>query len=122
MIVLEQGGFTPMSGSNTMCAVTAAIETGIVAAVEPVTEVHIDTAVGTTTARAQVRDGKVVAVTVVNVPAFVVALDLPRQVPELGTLAVDVVFGGQFFVQVPVTATGLTLHPGLGRELVGRAP
>jgi proline racemase len=30
IIVLEQGGFTAMSGSNTMCAVTAALEKGIV--------------------------------------------------------------------------------------------
>ena len=28
IIVLEQGGYTPMSGSNTMCAVTALLETG----------------------------------------------------------------------------------------------
>src|SRR3712207_6922363 len=28
IIVLEQGGFRPMSGSNTMCAVTALLETG----------------------------------------------------------------------------------------------
>jgi len=118
MVVLEQGGFTPMSGSNTMCAVTAAVETGLVVAVEPVTEVRIDTAVGPITAQAQVRDGKVVAVTVANVPAYVVAIDHPLHVPELGTLAVDVVFGGQFFVQVPVAELGLRLERDLGRDLV----
>src|ERR671932_298657 len=69
VVVLEQGGFTPMSGSNTMCAVAA---------------------------RADIKDGAVAAVTLANVPAYVVALDTPLDVPEIGTIAVDVVFGGQF--------------------------
>src|SRR5918912_2631051 len=29
IVVLEQGGFTPMSGSNTMCAVAAAVAAGL---------------------------------------------------------------------------------------------
>ena len=51
VVVLEQGGFTPMSGSNTMCTVTAMLESGRVPMIEPVTEVRIDTAVGTVDAR-----------------------------------------------------------------------
>ena len=118
MIVLEQAGFTPMSGSNTMCAVTAMLESGRVPMAEPVTTVRIDTAIGVVEAIAAVRDGKVLSVTVVNVPAFVVGLDVPLVVPELGTVAVDVVFGGQFFVQARVADLGLTLDPDRARELV----
>jgi proline racemase len=117
IVVLEQGGFTPMSGSNTMCAVTAVIETGMVAAVEPITEVRIDTAVGRVTALAHVERGKVRSVTVVNVPAFVVELDLPLQVPEFGEVRTDVVFGGQFFAQVRAADLGLELDPGNGKQL-----
>ena len=76
VVVIEQGGFTPMSGSNTMCTVTAMLESGRVPMVEPVTEVRIDTAVGTITTLASVSGGKVTSVTVVNVPAFVVGLDV----------------------------------------------
>ena len=37
IVVLEQGGFTAMSGSNTICTVTAVLESGRVPMVEPVT-------------------------------------------------------------------------------------
>lgn len=125
IVVLEQGGFTPMSGSNTICAVTAALETGLVPLPDTApdgdgivhTEVVIDTAVGTVRAQARVAGGKVLSVTVVNVPAFVVELDFPLQVPEIGTVPVDIVFGGQFFAQTDVRNVGLTLDPNRGREL-----
>ena len=117
IVVLEQGGFTPMSGSNTMCAVAAAVEAGVLTPSGPVLDVAVDTAVGLVRARAEVRDGRVVAVTVANVPAFVVALDTPLDVPELGRVAVDVVFGGQFFVQVAAADCGLDLVPANAREL-----
>ena len=54
----------------------------------------------------------------INVPAFVVGLDVPLVVPELGTVPVDVVFGGQFFVQARAADLGLTLDPDRARELV----
>ena len=118
LIVLEQGGFTPMSGSNTMCAVAGAVAAGLVTPTGPVLELTIDTAVGTVTARADIRDGKVVSVTVANVPAYVVALDAPLEVPHLGAVPVDVVFGGQFFVQAAATDCGVELEPQRARDLV----
>lgn len=117
IVVLEQGGFTPMSGSNTICAVTAALEEGIVPVRGPETVVTIDTAVGTVQALAKVHEGKVLSVTVVNVPAFVVELDFPLVVPEFGTVPVDIVFGGQFFAQAKAADLGLELHPDNGKEL-----
>lgn len=117
IIVLEQGGFTPMSGSNTMCAVTAALESGIVPITGREVNVTIDTAVGTVTARATVEAGKVTTVTVVNVPAFVVELDRLLDVPEYGTVKADIAFGGQFFAQVRAEELGLRLDPNNGRAL-----
>ena len=104
-----------------MCAVTAMLESGRVPMVEPVTEVRIDTAIGTVTTMAAVSGGKVTSVTVVNVPAFVVGLDVPLRVHEFGTVAVDVVFGGQFFVQARAADLGLELDPARGRELTRAA-
>jgi proline racemase len=117
IVVMEQGGFTPMSGSNTICAVTAVLEAGIVPVRGPETVVTIDTAVGVVKAVAKVHEGKVLSVTVVNVPAFVVELDFPLVVPEFGTLPVDIVFGGQFFAQAKAADLGLELHPDNGKEL-----
>jgi len=117
IVVMEQGGFTPMSGSNTICAVTAAIESGIIDRPGPVVEVVIDTAVGRVHATAQVESGKVTSVTVANVPSFVVGLDVPLNVPEFGTIPVDIVFGGQYFAQAKATDLGLDLDPSRGKEL-----
>ena len=117
IIVLEQANFTPMSGSNTICAVTAAIETGIVAAIEPVTEVVIDTAIGVVRAAARVENGKVLSVSVANVPAFTVAIDHPLVLPEYGEIKADIVFGGQFFAQLDVSQLGLELKSENGKAL-----
>lgn len=118
IVVLEQGGFTPMSGSNTMCAVTAAVETGIVPIAGPETPVTIDTAVGTVRAVAHVADGgKVASVTIANVPSFVVGLDVPLQVEGFGEVPADIVFGGQFFAQVRAADLGLELDRENGKAL-----
>ncbi|PZQ90400.1 MAG: hypothetical protein DI534_04090 [Leifsonia xyli] len=117
IIVLEQGGFTPMSGSNTMCAVTAAIESGIVPITGPDTEVVIDTAVGVVRAVAHIDAGKVTSVTVNNVPSFVVGLDVPLEVIDHGTIRADIVFGGQFFAQVRAADLGLELRSNDARRL-----
>lgn len=109
MIVLEQGGFKPMSGSNTICAVTAALETGFIPITGPITTVVIETAVGLVRVQAHCEGAKVVRVTLTNVPCYVVALDHRLAVPEYGEIDVDVVFGGQFYVQARAADLGVEL-------------
>jgi len=111
IIVLEQGGFRPMSGSNTMCAVTALLETGSLPAAEPETVVRIDTAVGAVEATARVEGGRVRWVRVRNVPSFALALDQKIVVPEYGTIPADIAFGGQFYVQARAADVGVMLGP-----------
>lgn len=109
IVVVEQGGFRPMSGSNTMCVVTALLETGALPMTAPTTTVRIDTAVGRVDAIARVKGRKVVSVQVHNVPSFVVGLDVPVDVHGHGTVAADIAFGGQFYVQAPAAALGVEL-------------
>jgi proline racemase len=109
LIVLEHGGFRPMSGSNTMCAVTALLETGSLPARAPETVVRIDTAAGLVEATATISGGKVTTVRIRNVPSWVVRLDAPVAVPEYGTVLADIAFGGQFYVQAPAAAMGVKL-------------
>lgn len=118
MVIAEQGGFRPMSGSNTMCAVTALLETGALPMTAPETVVRIDTAVGRVEAVARVEGRKVVSVQVCNVPSFVVGLDVPVEVDEYGTVAADIAFGGQFYVQAPAEAVGVELDPGNALPIV----
>ncbi|MEU0250410.1 proline racemase family protein [Streptomyces sp. NPDC006235] len=118
LVVLEQGGFRPMSGSNLICAVTALVETGAVAVSEPVTDLTVDTAVGLVRVRVDVSGGKATRVTFANVPAFAVALDHVLDLPEYGRVPVDIVFGGQFYVQARAEDLGVTLERGAAKQLV----
>lgn len=126
IIILEQAGFRPMSGSNTMCAVTALLETGVLpvpggralpASGGSRQEIVIDTAVGLVEVSATLDAGKVTQVAIRNVPAFVEVLDFPLEVPHLGTIPVDVVFGGQYFVQARATDAGVQLRPEQARQI-----
>ncbi|RBP65726.1 proline racemase [Brevibacterium sanguinis] len=121
MIVMEQGGFRPMSGSNLICAVTALVETGAIDVEEPVTSLRVDTAAGVVAVRVDVVGGRAVNVTFDNVPAFVVGLDLPLDVPGYGTIPVDIVFGGQFYVQTREENLGVELEPDNAKEIIRAA-
>lgn len=116
-VIMEQVEYPPMSGTNTICVVTVLIETGMVPAVEPVTELKLDTPAGLVSVRAEVSGGKVTNVTFENVPAFAVHLDAEIDVPTLGKVTVDVAYGGMFYVIADAEPFGLQLVPGEGREI-----
>jgi proline racemase len=118
IVIFEQGGFRPMSGSNTMCAVTAVLETGALLMRAPETVVRIDTAAGLVEATARVDGTKVRDVQVRNVPCWVESLDTPIEVPEYGTVQADIAFGGQFYVQAPASSLGVELGPANAPALV----
>jgi proline racemase len=111
IIILEQGGFRPMSGATAMCTVTALLETGSLPVTEPETVVRIDTAVGPVQAVARVEGGRVRWVRVRNVPSFAVALDREIAVPEYGSVLADVAFGGQYYVMAAAADMGVALGP-----------
>ncbi len=117
MIIMEQVEYPPMSGTNTICVVTALIGTGMVAAREPITKLTLDTPAGLVYVEAEVRDSQVVRVTFENVPSFAAHLDTPVEVPQLGTVRVDVAYGGMFYVIADAAALGLKLMPEEGRDI-----
>jgi proline racemase len=110
-VIMEQTEYPPMSGSNTICVVTVLIETGMVAAVEPVTELKLETPAGLIQVRAEVSNGKVTNVTFENVPAFATHLDAVLEVPELGRVSVDVAWGGMFYVIADADSLGIAIEP-----------
>jgi proline racemase len=116
-VIMEQTEYPPMSGTNTICVVTVLIETAIVEAREPVTELVLETPAGLVGVTADVRDGKVTHVTFRNVPAFAVHLDAVVEVPELGPVTVDVAWGGMFYVIADATQLDLALVPEQGRAI-----
>ena len=116
-VIMEQTEYPPMSGTNTVCVTTVLLETGIVEAVEPVTELVLETPAGLVRVTAQVDNGKVTGVTFRNVPAFAVHLDATVKVPELGTVRVDVAWGGMFYAIADASAFDLELVPSEGGRI-----
>ena len=53
-----------------------------------------------------------------NVPAFATHLDAPVEVPTLGTVIVDVAYGGMFYVIADAERFGLRLTPDEGADIV----
>ncbi|MFI5255115.1 MAG: proline racemase family protein [Candidatus Limnocylindrales bacterium] len=117
-VIMEQVEYPGMSGTNTICTVTVLLETGMLPMVEPVTELALETPAGLIRVRAACRDGKVRSVTFRNVPAFATHLDAPVEVPQLGTVRVDVAYGGMFYVIADAEPFGLRLTPDEGRDIV----
>src|ERR1700761_4180220 len=93
MIVIESNYYPPMSGSNLMCTVTAALETGMVPMIEPLTRLCVDTPAGLVAVEAECGGGKCRRVSFRNVASFVMHRDSRVEVPGLGAVAVDVAYG-----------------------------
>ncbi len=110
-VIMEQVEYPPMSGSNTICVVTALIETGMVPAVEPITKLTLETPAGLVHVNAEVSENKVKSVTFENVPAFAIHLDETIEVPNIGPVTVDIAYGGMLFAIVEAAALGLTIAP-----------
>ena len=117
-VIMEQTEYPGMSGTNTICVTTVLLETGMVPMREPVTELTLESPAGLIRVRAECSGGKVRQVTFRNVPAFAVHLDRPIDVPHLGTVTVDVAYGGMFYVIAEAAPFGLRLVPEEGREIV----
>jgi proline racemase len=117
-VIMEQVEYPPMSGTNTICVVTVLIETGMVHVVEPVTHLRLETPAGLIAGDAKGRDGKCRKVTFRNVPAFATHLDTPIEVAGLGTVTVDVAYGGMFYVMAAAAPLGLRIAPDQARDIV----
>jgi proline racemase len=110
-----------MSGSNTICVVTALLETGTIPMVEPETEVVLETAAGLIRARAECHNGRCERVTFDGVPSFVETLDVSLDVAGFGIVNVDVAYGGCYYVLVQATELGVSLDRASARAIVNAA-
>ena len=117
-IIMEADFYVPMSGSNTICTVTALLETGMVAMREPFTDITLEAPGGLVRVRAECRDGKCLNVRFSNVPCFVFGLDHQVDVPGFGSINVDVAYGGMIYAIVDAAELGFSLVPEEAARLV----
>ena len=117
-VIMEQVEYPGMSGTNTICVTTVLLETGMLPMREPVTELTLEAPAGLIRVRADCANGRVQSVTFQNVPAFAAYLDARIEVPHLGTVTVDVAYGGMFYVIAEAAPFGLRLTPDEGKDIV----
>jgi proline racemase len=111
IIFMDGGGYLNMCGHGTIGAITAAIETGMIEAKEPITNVVMESPAGIVRAEATVKDGKVKEVSFVNVPAFLYKKDVEVELEGVGKVKFDISFGGSFFAIVNAKQLGLKVKP-----------
>jgi proline racemase len=117
IVIMEGADYPPMSGTNTINTVTVALETGMLAMTEPETRLVVETPAGPVRVRAACRDGAVESVSFDNVPCFAVALGRPVEVEGVGTVTVDLAWGGHFFALVDAPSFGFSLVGEEAQEL-----
>ena len=113
-IIMEPTEYPPMSGSNTICVATVLLETGMIELREPETTLRLEAPAGPVEVRAACRDGRVESVELTNVPSFVEHLDARLDVPGLGTISVDVAYGGMWYAIADADTLGFELSAGRG--------
>lgn len=121
-IIMEQTEYPMMSGGNVISVATVLIETGILPTKEGINEFTLEAPAGLIGITAKVENGKAVAVTFKNVPAFAVYTDKEIEVPHIGhgveKVKVDVAWGGMFYAMADVRQfPWIELKPENGREI-----
>jgi proline racemase/trans-L-3-hydroxyproline dehydratase len=115
----HKDGYSTACGHGTIALGAWAVDSGRVAApADGVADVRIDVPSGRVVARVTRRAGAVERVAFRNVPAYVIARDVPA-----GDVRVNVAYGGAIYAFVEAAALGLALTPAALPELVraGRA-
>ena len=110
VLFFHNEGYSTACGHGTIALVTWALESGRLPMTGPETAVTVDVPSGrlACVARCDVRSGRVLGVRFRNVPAFVLALDLPLRTSG-GPVRVDVAYGGAFYGSVGVRSLGLAV-------------
>ncbi|HEV7642216.1 MAG TPA: proline racemase family protein [Gaiellaceae bacterium] len=116
-IIMEPTEYPVMSGSNTICVATVLLETGRVAMHEPETTLRLEAPAGVIEIRAACRDGRVESVELTNVPSFAARLGAPLEVDGLGTITVDIAFGGMWYAIADAAELGFAIEPHEARAL-----
>jgi len=99
VLFIETSGCLPMCGHGTIGTVTMAIEQGLITPKVP-GKINLETPAGLVAIEYEQSGQYVDRVRLTNVPAFLYAEAMEVECPDLGTLKVDVAYGGNFYAIV----------------------
>ncbi len=118
VLFMHNEGYSTMCGHGIIAVTRVVLDTGMLPAIEPITELGIDTPAGLVKSFARVDGGRVRSVYFRNVPSYVVALDDWVEVPGLGRVRYDLAFGGAYYALVDAEDVGLNCAPKDFRALI----
>lgn len=101
VLFIETSGCLPMCGHGTIGTITIAIEEGLIKPKTPGI-VRMEAPAGLVMIEYKEEGGKVKSVKLTNVPAYLHSTALEAECPDLGSLKVDVSYGGNFYAIVDV--------------------
>jgi 4-hydroxyproline epimerase len=99
ILFIETSGCLPMCGHGTIGTVTVAVEQGLVRPKTPGV-LRLETPAGLVIAEYEQKGEYVESVRLTNVPGFLHSTGLEAECPGIGTLKVDVAYGGNFYAIV----------------------
>lgn len=119
VIYIETGGYLPMCGHDTIGFCTALIETGLVEAVEPFTNIKVDTPAGLIDVQVKVQDGIAKEVTFVNVPSFLLKT-VELDVEGIGHIVCEIAYGGNFYGIIDARKLGISLTEENAADIISK--
>ncbi|HAA12401.1 MAG TPA: proline racemase [Cytophagales bacterium] len=118
VLFIHNEGYSTMCGHATIAIAKAAVMLGWVNPTPPLTTLKIDAPCGQLTAYVHHHpDGSVREVSFENVPSFFVG-SYTVDIPEVGTIAYDLAYGGAFYAYLDVAQVGLKCTPDHYPELI----
>jgi proline racemase len=108
-LIMNAFGFLNMCGHGTLGVITALVELGLVPVTEPVTRLTFETLGGLIPLEVEVTGRTVKNITFHNLPAFSYRHNIALDLPDLGQVTVDVVYGGLWYGVVEAAQVGLPL-------------
>lgn len=118
VIFSEVGGYVTMCGHATIALCSALVTLGMVKVTEPETVIVLDTVAGTVRAGVRTEGTRACHVTIRNVPSFVWKAGVELDVSGVGTVVMDIVYGGNFFAIVWAPDLGVGVTPDSARRLM----
>ena len=121
ILFIETSGCLPMCGHGTIGTVTMAVEHGLVRPKTPGV-LRLDTPAGLVVAEYRQEGEYVEEVRITNVPSFLHSEGLTVECPDLGTLTVDVAYGGNFYAIVEPQENFRDMADHTAGQLIGWSP
>lgn len=118
VLFLHNQGYSTMCGHGIIALTKVTVQTGMIKAKEPVTQIKIDTPAGLVNSFAKVKNGKVESVYFHNVPSFVLTSNQEVEAGGIGKVKYDIAFGGAFYAFVNADEFGIGMKKENFHELI----